>query len=155
MNLPSLGPRGEGWFLVQILLIVAVALAPMGLAQAEIAPPVYWAGIILIFAGLLLTTVSVVALGPSMTVLPRPSPRGGLVEAGPYRVIRHPVYAGLVILAVGAGLARASVIGLGIAVVLAVFLDLKARREESLLAAKFPGYVEYRARTARFIPGIY
>jgi protein-S-isoprenylcysteine O-methyltransferase Ste14 len=155
VNLPSLGPRGEGWFLVQIFLIVAVALAPMGLAQAEIAPPVYWAGIILIFAGLLLTTVSVVALGPSMTVLPRPSPRGGLVEAGPYRLIRHPVYAGLVILAVGAGLARASVIGLGIAVVLAVFLDLKARREEALLAAKFPGYADYRARTARFIPGIY
>jgi protein-S-isoprenylcysteine O-methyltransferase Ste14 len=155
VNLPSLGPRGEGWFLVQILLIAAVVLAPMGAPQAEIAPPVYWAGIFLVLGGLLLATVSVAALGPSMTVLPRPSPRGGLVEAGPYRLIRHPVYAGLVILAVGAGLAKASPVGLGIAMVLAVFLDLKARHEEALLAAKYPAYAEYRKRTARFIPGVY
>lgn len=155
MNLPSLGPRGEGWFIGQILLILAVVLAPMGAPQAEIAAPVYWTGIALIFGGLLLAVVGVLALGPSLTVFPRPSPRAELVETGPYRVIRHPIYAGLLLLAFGAALARASLVGLGVALVFAVFLDLKARREEALLSARFPGYAAYRTRTARFIPGLY
>jgi protein-S-isoprenylcysteine O-methyltransferase Ste14 len=38
---------------------------------------------------------------------------------------------------------------------LAAVLDRKARREEALLAAQFPGYVAYAHRTRRFIPGIY
>jgi protein-S-isoprenylcysteine O-methyltransferase Ste14 len=155
MNLPSLGPRGEGWLIGQLLLIAAVVLAPMGAPQADIPPPANWTGIALIFGGLLLATVSVVALGPSMTVFPRPAPRGGLVERGPYRVVRNPVYLGLDLLAIGSALAKWSLVTLIVAVVLAVFLDLKARREEALLAAKFPDYAAYRARTARFIPGIY
>jgi protein-S-isoprenylcysteine O-methyltransferase Ste14 len=62
---------------------------------------------------------------------------------------------GIVLLAVGLGLARTSAIGLAAAVLLAIWLDLKARFEESLLAERHPAYADYRRRTRRFIPGIY
>jgi len=86
---------------------------------------------------------------------PRPSRDAVLVDRGAYRRVRHPIYAGLVLLALGWSLARGSAVGLGLVVVLAVFLDLKARREEALLTAAFPGYGQYRDRTRRFIPGLY
>ena len=48
-----------------------------------------------------------------------------------------------------------SVAALGAAVVLGVFFDAKARLEERLLLAKFPGYAAYRGRTWRFVPWVY
>jgi protein-S-isoprenylcysteine O-methyltransferase Ste14 len=38
---------------------------------------------------------------------------------------------------------------------LAVWMDLKARREEAWLLARYPGYAAYRARSRRFVPRIY
>ena len=40
-------------------------------------------------------------------------------------------------------------------VVLALFFDLKSRREEAWLAAQFDGYEAYRRRTARLLPWVY
>jgi protein-S-isoprenylcysteine O-methyltransferase Ste14 len=46
-------------------------------------------------------------------------------------------------------------VALALSVVLAIVLDLKARREEEWLRERFPDYAAYAARTKRFIPGIY
>jgi protein-S-isoprenylcysteine O-methyltransferase Ste14 len=42
-----------------------------------------------------------------------------------------------------------------VAVLLAGWLDLKSRREEAWLVERYPAYAEYRARTARFVAGLY
>jgi protein-S-isoprenylcysteine O-methyltransferase Ste14 len=44
---------------------------------------------------------------------------------------------------------------LGYAILLLVFVDLKSRREERWLMAKFPGYTAYRRRVRRLIPYVY
>jgi protein-S-isoprenylcysteine O-methyltransferase Ste14 len=49
----------------------------------------------------------------------------------------------------------ASLLALGLALALAVLLDLKARREEVWLREKYPGYAEYAGHTKRFVPGVY
>ena len=49
----------------------------------------------------------------------------------------------------------ASLVTLVLVGLLAVLFDAKSRREEAWLSAAFPGYEAYRARTKRFVPGVY
>lgn len=154
-RLPSLGPRGEGWLVGQIVFIAAIASAP-GDAWPEPAQTIgRWSGALLVLGGLALAGRAIFDLGPNLTPFPRPRQAGVLVEKGIYAVLRHPVYAGLVLITVGWSLLHGSVIGLVLTAAFAGFLDLKARREEELLAAAFPGYDAYRRRTKRFFPGLY
>ena len=154
-RLPSLGPRGEGWLVGQIVFFVAIASAP-GDVWPEPAQSIgRWGGTLLLLGGLALTVWAVFDLGPNLTPFPRPRRAAVLVEHGIYRTLRHPVYAGLVLITAGWSLMHGSVIGLVLSLVFAGFLDLKARREEVLLAAVFPDYDAYRRRTRRFIPGLY
>jgi protein-S-isoprenylcysteine O-methyltransferase Ste14 len=156
-RLPDLGPRGEGWFLIQIALFGAIALAgSLGPAWAGVARSVgLAAGAGLIVCGALFAFRGVLDLRANLTPFPRPLPDARLVETGSYRLARHPIYGGLILGAFGWGLATASPVALGLAGVLAVFFDLKSRREEVWLADQFDGYAAYRRRTRRLLPWIY
>ncbi|MGH8681891.1 MAG: methyltransferase family protein, partial [Burkholderiales bacterium] len=86
-----------------------------------------------------------------------PHPREGvqLVRRGVYGLVRHPVYAGLLVGALGWALAWLSVAGVIFSALLAAFFDRKARREERWLRSRFPEYAAYQRQVRRFIPGIY
>ena len=84
----------------------------------------------------------------------RPEPRAGgrLVEAGPYRWIRHPMYTAVILFGAACVAARQfSWAWLALAALVAV-LVVKARVEERLMLQAHPGYAAYRARTRRFLP---
>ncbi len=106
-EIPSLGRRGEGWVVLQGVLIAAIvavcAFGPRWPDGRQAALAVV--GTILAFAGVALVAWSSRLLGRSLTPLPRPVRDGGLVETGPYRVVRHPIYSGLLVLASGLSLA--------------------------------------------------
>ena len=92
-------------------------------------------------------------LGRSLTPYPEPRARGELVEHGPFRFARHPIYGGVLVVFVGYVLAT-SVAALVPTAALAVLWLLKSREEERRLAARFPGYADYRRRVrGRFLPG--
>ena len=156
IRVPDLGRRGEGWVALQAVLFVAV------IATGSAGP--FWAGparaigalagLALIAAGVALIA-GVVGLRRQLTAFPRPVADGELIEGGAFGLVRHPMYGGLVLLAVGWGLLTASVPTLLCALVLALFFDLKSRREEAWLGEVFPTYAEYRRRTPRLIPWIY
>jgi protein-S-isoprenylcysteine O-methyltransferase Ste14 len=78
-----------------------------------------------------------------------------MVATGPYRYVRHPVYAGLVLAALGVGLFRYSPWTVAAAIALFVILDVKRRREEAWLAERYADYSAYRARTRALIPFLY
>ncbi|MGZ6341032.1 MAG: methyltransferase family protein [Candidatus Limnocylindrales bacterium] len=155
--LPDLGPRGEGWFIVQILLFGAIALA--GLVGPDWAgtPRLMGsvAGAAFIGCGGLLASRGVLDIRENLTVFPKPLPGARLVADGAYGLVRHPIYGGLILGGLGWGLATASPIALAAAVVLGLFFDLKSRREEVWLADQFPGYDSYRRRTRRLLPWVY
>ena len=90
-------------------------------------------------------------LGRSLTPLPVPN-GAGLVAAGPYRVVRHPMYSALVVLCLGVAVGSGALWCFASCLVLGVFFGFKARYEERFLVRVYPGYVEYGARTGRFVP---
>ena len=156
-RLPTLGPRGEGWVVLQAVLLVLIGasgwLGPDWAGPAHAATLL--AGAALLGAGGLLALRGLVDLRDALTALPHPRDDARLVDHGAYRLVRHPIYGGLVIGAAGYGLVTASVVALLGAVVLLGFFDLKSRLEEGWLAARYPGYDAYRARTRRLIPFLY
>jgi len=154
-NLPPLGPRGEGWVLIQGVLLVLVAAAGWSLGpdwSGSLRLVGAILGIAMMAGGTLLAFRGVTALGASMTALPRPRAETQLVETGAYRYVRHPIYGGLILAAFGWAIARASAIAVVLAAVLAAFFWLKSAREEVWLEGQFPGYAAYRRRTPRFVP---
>jgi protein-S-isoprenylcysteine O-methyltransferase Ste14 len=156
-RLPDLGPRGEGWFLVQVVILGAIAaaglLGPAWSGVARVFTVV--AGAALIGAGGVLAVRGVLDLGQNLTPFPKPRAGITLVDTGAYGIVRHPIYGGLVLGGFGWGLLTASPAALAGAIVLLVFFDLKSRREEAWLAARLDGYERYRDRTRRMLPWVY
>lgn len=155
-RLPSLGPRGEGWVLLQGILFVLVAasgtLPPAWSGPLRAVTTVAGAVLILSGAALALLGARDLDVGGSLTAVPKPRADGQLVETGVYRLVRHPIYGGIVVAAVGWGLACASPPSLLLAAVLLGFFFLKSSREEAWLVERFPDYPAYRRRTRRFVP---
>jgi protein-S-isoprenylcysteine O-methyltransferase Ste14 len=156
-RLPELGPRGEGWLVLQLLL--GAAIIGCGFVG------VYWPGsadsflgilgLLIAVAGVLLVVLGVLSLGHSFTPLPRPRAHTHLRQSGIFRLVRHPVYGGAILIGLGWSLADAP-LGLIPTALLALLFDLKARREEAWLIERFPAYATYREGTPRrFVPWLY
>ena len=156
-SLPDLGPRGEGWFLIQVVILGAIAVGGLvGPAwSGSTRSATVLVGAALIAGGGLLAVRGLLDLGGNLTVFPKPRPGAGLVDTGAYRLVRHPIYGGLIIGGLGWGLATASPAAMAGALILAAFFDLKSRREETWLAEQLPGYAAYRSRTRRLLPWLY
>jgi protein-S-isoprenylcysteine O-methyltransferase Ste14 len=103
-------------------------------------------GLIPAALGFVLAAWAVRTLGRSLTALPVPKDEGRLVQEGPYRFLRHPVYVGGALFFAGLSLVF-SVYGLVLTAVLALFWVAKARKEERHLLERFPEYAGYRRRT--------
>jgi protein-S-isoprenylcysteine O-methyltransferase Ste14 len=155
-RLPSLGPRGEGWVALQFLLLAAIAAAGlvMRISLSDGGTSLFLGGSLMLL-GMVLASRAIRDLDGSLSPLPKPSASATLVDHGLYGSVRHPIYAALVLVAVGWSIATLSPLALALTGLLAVVLDLKSRREEVWLRERFPGYAAYAARTSRFIPGIY
>ena len=80
-----------------------------------------------------------------------------LLQTGPYRLIRHPAYAGYLLMSLGIGLGYSSLSGLvAFLVVLLPGLIYRIHIEDRLLFAQFGNhFLDYAARTRRLIPGIW
>jgi len=79
-----------------------------------------------------------------------------IVTAGPYRIVRHPMYAGAGLYLIGMPLLLGSGYGLAIMPLLLAGLSTRIALEERTLSAEFPDYVEYAARVRfRLIPYVW
>lgn len=84
----------------------------------------------------------------------RPTIKSGalLITHGPYRYIRHPMYASLLLAGLGLLLITFSWLRLVIFFALWLVLYRKLRIEEQLLADHFPDYTSYKKRTRMLFP---
>ena len=161
-RVPALGPRGEGWVALQlacfVLLAVAIWFGPHdrgGDPTAEGTRQFVGYAIGMVGAVLLGSGVAELRRARALSAMPRPTELGSLVERGPYRVVRHPIYGGLILGALGLAVITPWVGTLAAVGLLGVVLDLKRRREEAWLAERYSEYPAYRARTKALIPFLY
>jgi protein-S-isoprenylcysteine O-methyltransferase Ste14 len=147
--------KGGPWVLAQIALILAVlVLGPVlgGPPWSQVCTPV---GSALIFAGAVFGISGACSLGRNLTPYPKPLESSRLVRTGIFRIVRHPLYTSLILLASGWSIVWSSGSALLAAAGLAVLLDAKARLEERWLRARFPDYAAYALRVRRLLPWIY
>ena len=133
--------NGSLWVVGQLVLLTVIGAIVL---LTGIWPPAVWGwlGLIPIGAGLWLIGSGAKELGEALT--PNPTPRhAALAETGVYRIVRHPIYMGILLGATGAVILWRSWWALLVVVVLAILLWFKARFEEQRLRVIYPGYAAY------------
>jgi protein-S-isoprenylcysteine O-methyltransferase Ste14 len=156
--------RDSRWprvLVVAALLVLARALAPRGIDLRVGAGTVLWrysrtvgiAADLVTAAGLVVTLWARAVLAGNWSAVVVIKEGHELIERGPYRYVRHPIYSGILMMFLGVVVIDGR---LGAAIVFAVVLAglwFKSRLEERLLTRHFPAaYPTYQARTAALIP---
>jgi protein-S-isoprenylcysteine O-methyltransferase Ste14 len=118
---------------------------------------VFVTGLVVMCVGIALRQWAVALLGAYFTVDVRVHPGQTVVERGPYRWVRHPSYAGLILTFIGLGLALGNWAALAVlAVVPTVGLVVRIKTEERAL---FEGlgepYRRFAATRPRLFPGVW
>lgn len=150
-----MGARGEGWVIGQFLIGAAILVATF-FTRISVPLFVQLSGGALVVLGALIAGLGLLNLGSNLT--PFPKPKDGahfLVTSGVYGIVRHPIYSGIALGALGWTLWWGTLLGIALAFFLFVWFDLKSRREEKWLIEKHPDYVMYRARVKKLIPFLY
>jgi protein-S-isoprenylcysteine O-methyltransferase Ste14 len=134
-----------------LLVWLAVMAAPQVMQHAMMLPG--W-GLLGLSVGLAGWTLWHNRLG-NFNVHPEPKTNGQLVTTGPYRLIRHPMYTAVLLLAAGLACAAGQLWAWLAWVALLAVLLAKAMLEERWLRECHPQYASYCQRSKRFIPWLY
>lgn len=154
--------RGDySFWLFTAGMVAAFYLPPVEyLYFAPILPRTGWlsfSGAVLVIMGIALFIWARRSLGKNYSGHLSVQQGQALVQSGPYRLLRHPAYAGFLLMALGLGVGYSSIAGLvAILALLLPGLNYRMNVEEKLLSEHFgQAYREYARRTKRLIPGIW
>jgi protein-S-isoprenylcysteine O-methyltransferase len=150
--------RGWRWYVPVVLLPIEWLLPPvliaLGVGEIEAGwLPARVVGLAVGLAGAVLLVWACVLLGRFMMHEAAIRDDHALIESGPYRFVRHPVYTGYLALLLGSGVASLNVCLLLLWPVSLLGILIQAASEEQLLGARFGrDYERYVARTGRLVP---
>jgi len=154
-------PKGSGigFVVVQAVLLGILFFGPTHLnADASNPQPnnlLLWFGYGIFILGTVIALMAAINLGKNLTPLPRPKENAELIQGGLYRFVRHPIYFGVIVLCLGWGLIQQSPLVWLYAVIIAIFFDIKSRKEEQWLVERFSAYTDYQGRVRKLIPWVY
>ncbi|ESQ14115.1 MAG: hypothetical protein N838_12830, partial [Thiohalocapsa sp. PB-PSB1] len=160
-NRPGFGSRGEYLVAIQFALMIGFALLPVW--HPGISPGIMdasWAWRSAAALAFALLSLAFGALGSHhirdyLTPLPYPVDHSQLVQRGVYAIVRHPLYASLLLAGLAWTLYNLSLSHLLALGVCFLFFDFKANREEAWLTQRHPEYADYARRVHKFVPWVY
>jgi len=109
-------------------------------------------GDFLVFVGLFIAIWARMTLGRNWSASVTLKENHELIQRGPYRLVRHPIYSGLLLMILGTAVLVGQVGGFLVLVFCFCGFWLKLRREEALLTKHLPAYSDYRRRTKALVP---
>ncbi|HTM95516.1 MAG TPA: isoprenylcysteine carboxylmethyltransferase family protein [Croceibacterium sp.] len=118
----------------------------------QVAPGLGWAMVALALAGIAFAWWARAHLGRLWSGGIERMERHRVVDSGPYALVRHPIYTGLIAALVAAAVVHATPLALAGPVLFALGFGLKAKVEERFLDAEIGGYGEYRRRVPMLVP---
>jgi len=138
-----------GLFLVSLLIFSGSSEGFTALVLAS-------SGSLLAVVGVVVVLRSRAELGAAWSLVPMADQSTGIITTGPYRLVRHPIYSGLALLATGEALAFGNWAALLIVLCgIVPSFAWRARAEETLLIRTFgESYVLYRKQTRMIIPHV-
>ena len=80
---------------------------------------------------------------------------GGLITSGPYRFIRHPIYASIIYFLWAGIISNFTLTDTAVGIFATIALMIRIYAEETLIIERYPEYPEYAGRTKRIIPFIF
>jgi len=113
------------------------------------------AGLLLLLSLGLVTWALITMRDNRLRISPIPAEDAVLVVGGPYKYLRHPMYTAILLAAIGLIIAHFSWFRIFLGLALLAVLLIKVEWEESMLAQKFPDYVDYASSTRKIIPYLY
>jgi len=114
---------------------------------------IFYLGIIFIILGIIIRQWSIAVLGRFFSGTVGLQKNHNVVDRGPYRLVRHPSYTGIVLTLVGFGLAVQSWGAIIVILIISCALIYRIYVEEKVLVSNLGGaYIEYMKRTKRLIP---
>ena len=115
-----------------------------------------WIGAFLCVSGLIFALWARVILGRNWSGVVTFKGGHELITRGPYALVRHPIYTGLLTMFVATVIVLGHVAGIIAMPLVFVSIWIKLRYEEKLMLQKFPGqYAAYQRRVKRLIPFIF
>lgn len=138
---------------VQLILFI-VYLFRISNIDFSIGPVWQYLALGLAVAGLITVPLAIFTLNKSLSVFPTPKRSAVLVQNGIYRFMRHPIYTGVLLFALGFSVYSENTLRLIVFFALFVLFAFKASYEEDLLLKRFPGYKDYMKTSGMFLPGI-
>jgi len=115
-------------------------------------PTLGWIAAAIVVCGICIAIWARLALGRNWSPRPSMKEHHELVTSGPYTVVRHPIYTGMLLAAFGSAL-TGSMFAIGVFVLAGVVFLSRIPREEKIMLDLFPTeYPLYQARTKRLIP---
>ena len=154
---------GVSRFARMVLLVCAVALlwlprVPIAVLNKRFLPPgkwCFWSGAAVTACGLLFSVWARRHLGKNWSQAVTVKEGHELITSGPYALVRHPIYTGLLLAIVGCALARGEWRGLLAVALVFGALWHKLRLEEKWMRAQFgESYEAYARRVAALVPYI-
>jgi protein-S-isoprenylcysteine O-methyltransferase Ste14 len=147
------------WF-VTMGMIAAFFLSPLEYLylpdSLSVSDWMAYSGLVLVTSGTIMFIWARLVLGMNYSGHLSVTTEQVLVQCGPYRLIRHPAYAGYLLMAFGIGLGYASIVGLASVLLLLLMLTYRIRLEEEVLTEHFgEDYRMYALKTKRLIPWVW
>jgi len=136
---------------IQLVLFVTFFLVPPVL-RWHLPNWLHVLAMILAAMGILICALSILQLKSSLSPFPTPVEEGHLITSGMFKLVRHPIYSGLILFFIAFSIFSESFGRLLMAMLIVILFYFKSRYEERLLEKKYPEYYFYKQHTGRFIP---
>jgi protein-S-isoprenylcysteine O-methyltransferase Ste14 len=138
------------------LLLIAVT-SEVFVRRPKYIFPLVLSGFIIFMIGFMLRVIGQLSLGKNFSLMVRIRSDHTLIRKGVYRCIRHPMYTGMFMIAIGICMMLQSILGAAITILILTPVGIyRVKVEEAALRKRFGReYKEYQRKTKRFVPFLF